>query len=120
MLRFMKSARPTNATPPKVPGPTSVAAPTRYVAVQQRGLISLPADIRRRHDLDRPGAQVGIVERPDGVIELHPSLPIPADQAWFWTTRWQAMEREVDAHVAAGEVTRHATVVDLLTDLDRD
>jgi hypothetical protein len=27
------------------------------------------------------------------------------DQRWFWTERWQAMEREVDEHVAAGLVT---------------
>lgn len=60
MLQFMKTAKET-----------STAKPVRYVAVQQRGLISLPADIRRRHDLDRPGAQVGIVERADGIIELH-------------------------------------------------
>ena len=109
MLQCMKAADKTSTT-----------KPARYVAVQQRGLITLPADIRRRHDLDRPGAQVGIVERADGIIELHPSLPIPADQAWFWTTRWQAMEREVDAHVAAGQVTRHDTVDELLAELDRD
>jgi len=32
---------------------------------------------------------------------------VAADQRWFWTERWQAMEREVDAHVAAGRVTVH-------------
>jgi len=45
-----------------------------------------------------------MVERPDGVIELHPVVPIPSDQAWFWTERWQRMEREADADVAAGRV----------------
>ena len=28
---------------------------------------------------------------------------IPADQAWFWTTEWQAGEREATEQAAAGE-----------------
>jgi hypothetical protein len=55
--------------------------------------------------LDEPGAQVKIIEHQDGHIELQPVLPIPADQAWFWTERWQAGEREADEDIAAGRVT---------------
>lgn len=90
-----------------------------YVTLQGRGLIALPADLRRRHDLDRPGAQVEIVERPDGIIELRPMVAIPADQAWFWTERWQAMEREVDEQIARGEFTVHDSAEALFEHLDR-
>jgi len=38
---------------------------------------------------------------------------VPADQAWFWTERWQEMERDADADVAAGRVTNHDTVEEL-------
>jgi bifunctional DNA-binding transcriptional regulator/antitoxin component of YhaV-PrlF toxin-antitoxin module len=92
-------------------------APT-YVTVQGRGTLALPADVRRRHRLDEPGAQVEVVERADGVIELHPHVPVPADQAWFWSERWQAREREADAHVEAGDVTSHENADDLLKHLD--
>lgn len=92
-------------------------APT-YVTLQGRGTLALPADIRRRHGLDEPGAQVEVVERDDGVIELYPHVPVPAGQAWFWTERWQAREREVDAHVDAGELTTHDSADDLLEHLD--
>jgi len=85
------------------PNPDAERAP-QYVAVQARGTIALPAGLRRRLHLDEPGAQLAIVEREDGVIELRPALPVPADQRWFWTDRWQAMEREVDVHVGAGRV----------------
>ena len=27
---------------------------------------------------------------------------MPADQAWFWSQRWQQMEREADEDIAAG------------------
>ncbi len=82
-----------------------------FVTVQSRGTLALPADVRRRYHLDEPGAQVEVVER-DGVIELRPHVPVPADQQWFWTERWQAREREVDAHVAAGEVKTHESAED--------
>ena len=78
---------------------------THFVALQARGTIALPVELRKRFHLDEPGAQVQIVEQEDGRIELRPVLPVPADQRWFWTERWQAMEREVDEHVAAGRVT---------------
>lgn len=90
-----------------------------YVAVQARGVVALPAEVRRRLHLDEPGAQVEITEREDGVLELRPSLPVPADQRWFWTERWQQREREVDAHVAAGEVTVHKDGQALLDHIEK-
>ena len=78
-----------------------------FVAVQARGVVALPADVRRRLHLYESGAQVEITEREDGVLELRPALPVPADQRWFWEDRWQQREKEVDQHVAAGRVTVH-------------
>ncbi len=89
-----------------------------YVAIQARGVVALPADVRRRLHLDEPGAQVEITERDDGVLELRPSLPIPANQRWFWSDRRQEREREVDAHVAAGELSVHEDGDALLRHLD--
>lgn len=89
-----------------------------YVTVQSRGTLALPAGVRRRHHLDEPGVQVEVIEREDGVIELHPHVPVPSEQAWFWADRWQEREREVDAHVQAGEVTTHESAEDLLAHLD--
>lgn len=85
---------------------------------QHRGTLTLPADLRRRHNLDRPGAQVRVVERDDGVVELHPLAAVPAGQAWFWTERWQRMEREADADIAAGRVERHDSIEELFDVLD--
>ncbi len=59
-----------------------------------------------------------MVERDDGVIELHPHVPVPADQAWFWAQRWQAREREVEAQVEAGDTMTHDSADDLLVHLD--
>jgi bifunctional DNA-binding transcriptional regulator/antitoxin component of YhaV-PrlF toxin-antitoxin module len=97
--------------------------PTReryFATLQARGLLALPAELRRRYRLDEPGSHVEIVERDDGVIELRPRFSVPAEQAWFWTERWQRMEREVDEHVERGETTVHAggdELIDFLDDL---
>jgi bifunctional DNA-binding transcriptional regulator/antitoxin component of YhaV-PrlF toxin-antitoxin module len=88
-----------------------------YLTLQGRGVLTLPADLRRRHRLDEPGAQVELVEREDGVIELRSHAAVPADQAWFWTERWQQREREVDEHVQRGEVTVHEDAPDFLDHL---
>lgn len=44
---------------------------------------------------------------------------IPADQRWFWTELRQQGEREVDAHVAAGEVLVYDGGAALLEHLDQ-
>lgn len=104
------------------PSPRGVPAldrTRRFVAVQSKGNVVLPVDIRRRHGLDEPGAQVEVRERPDGVIELVPQAAVPASQAWFWTERWQRLEVEVDRHVGAGEETVHGSGDAFLGHLDR-
>lgn len=72
-----------------------------YINVRDRGQISLPAAIRKKFHLDEPGAQVELIER-NGEIVLRPMLPIPADQAWFWTKEWQEGERNADEEAAEG------------------
>ena len=59
-----------------------------------------------------------LIEREDGVIELRPHVAVPADQAWFWTKRWQETEREVDEYVRRGEVTVHDDAEAFLEHLD--
>jgi AbrB family looped-hinge helix DNA binding protein len=88
-----------------------------FVTVQARGVIAIPAALRRQLGLDRPGAQVEVVER-DGEIILRPHVPVPSDQTWFWSERWQRMEHQADDAIAAGEVASFENVDDFLADLD--
>jgi len=88
-----------------------------FLSMQGRGTIALPPALRSRYQLDKPGAQVEVTEREDGVLELRPTVAVPASEAWFWDDRWQAGEREVDDEVAAGRTTTHDTVDDFLAHL---
>lgn len=40
------------------------------------------------------------------------------EQSWFWSQRWQSMEREADLDIAAGRVEAVASVEELLSRLD--
>ena len=88
-----------------------------FVTVQGRGLIAIPTAIRRHFGLDKPGAQVEVIER-EGEIVLRPHLAVPTDQTWFWTDRWQQIEREADDAISAGLITTVDGVEELLADLD--
>jgi bifunctional DNA-binding transcriptional regulator/antitoxin component of YhaV-PrlF toxin-antitoxin module len=88
------------------------------LTVQARGTVALPADLRRRLHLDDPNAQVQLIEHEDGRLELRPVVTVPADQAWFWTERWQAMERAADEDIAAGRVTIVEGTDELISHLD--
>lgn len=89
-----------------------------YLSFQSRGVVAFPAALRRRLCGDVPGVQLEVTEQDDGSFVVRPVVPVPADQAWFWTERWQAMEREADADIGAGRVARFDNVDDFLADLD--
>lgn len=88
------------------------------MTLQGRGLLALPRAIRERYGLDEPGAQVEVIEREDGVIELRPHVAVPADQAWFWTKRWQRMEREVDEQFARGDFDTYDSAEEFVSHLE--
>ena len=90
-----------------------------FVGLQKRGVVTLPANVRSRLSLDRPGAQLEIIETDDGRFEIRGVLPVPADQAWFWSGTWQKMEREASSDLAAGRTRATESAAAFLDELDR-
>ena len=82
--------------------------------VDSRGTVNLPISVRRGVDL------VEVIRRDDGVIELRPRLVVDPAQAWFWSERWQAMEREADEDIAAGRLRASDDVEAFLGELDAE
>ena len=86
------------------------------VKLGARGTVTIPKKVRWNL---AGGEEFEVGRRPDGVIELRPSEERDPAQAWFWTERWQAMEREVDEQIARGEGTVHDSIEEMFAYLDR-
>jgi hypothetical protein len=88
-----------------------------YLGLQRRGVLALPPSLRKQLHLDQPGAQVEVLVRADGVVELRPHVAIPGDQAWVWSESWQSQLKESLSDLKAGRVVTHASDQDFLDSL---
>ncbi|HEX5417924.1 MAG TPA: AbrB/MazE/SpoVT family DNA-binding domain-containing protein [Chloroflexota bacterium] len=91
------------------------AEETEIVRISQRGTLTLPKKVRQGL---APDQIFEVNRREDGVIELRPRILVDQSQAWFWSAKWQAMEREADEDIAAGRVRQFSSAEDLFADLD--
>ena len=48
---------------------------------------------------------------------LRESLAVAEDQAWYWTEKWQAGEREAEADLAASRFQVFESMEDMIQDL---
>jgi AbrB family looped-hinge helix DNA binding protein len=87
--------------------------------IRSNGQITLPASVRRKANL-KEGDLLEIVVEEDGTVRLVPQVAIERSQAYFWTPRWQAGEREADEDIKAGRVRKFDSVDDLIADLESD
>jgi hypothetical protein len=56
----------------------------------------------------------------EAVAQYAQDREIDPDQAWFWTSEWQAKEREADADIADGRGTFYDSAEAFLDDLDEE
>ncbi|MGH3305741.1 MAG: hypothetical protein ACRDOK_29570 [Streptosporangiaceae bacterium] len=78
----------------------------------------LPPVVRRRRTSSEPSRAQEITDRPDGVIELRPTLPVPVAEMWFWTAGRQTAEQEAEDDLAAGRYRDFEDAESLLADLE--
>ena len=83
--------------------------------LRDKGVVTIPQSIRDELDLATGDELLVTVE--DGRIVLVPATLIPRDQAWFWTSEWQAMEAEAEADKTAGRVEVFTNDEDFLASL---
>ena len=71
------------------------------ITLRAKGQLTLPEEIRNAAHVAE-GDLFDAELTAEGIL-LRPQQVIDAAQAWFWTTDWQAGEREADAERAAGQ-----------------
>lgn len=83
----------------------------------RNGQITLPASIRRAWKVAE-GDYLEVRAEEDG-IRLIPKKLIDSSQAYFWSTSWQAGEREASEDLDAGRVAEAEDVETLIVGLDQ-
>jgi len=83
--------------------------------IRSKGQITLPRDIRDALHVDE-GDDISFVITDEGVL-MHGLKMVSAQQAWFWSAKWQDGEREASADVKAGRTTTYPSSEDFLASL---
>ena len=81
--------------------------------LREKGQVTLPKEVRAAFDLNE-GDDLVFKINESGELVIERVLTIPPDQTWFWSERWQKMEREAQADIDAGRVSRYANVDDAI------
>ncbi len=85
--------------------------------LRARGQITLPPEVREHLGVGEGDDLVFYITE-QGQIKVDRVRIIPPDQAWFWSERWQRMEREVQADIETGQMLRFDTAKEFLEYLD--
>ncbi len=85
--------------------------------VRERGQLTLPNEIRELLRIE-VGDDLMFRTDADGRVFVERVNIVPADQAWFWTERWQKMERQVQDDIEAGRISRYRDVDEALKALE--
>lgn len=75
---------------------------SELIQVRKKSQLTLPQSIRKKLGIEE-GDFLDVQVR-DGEIVLKVKKLVDADQAWFWTKRWQEGEKEADEDIKAGRV----------------
>ncbi|MCL4424488.1 MAG: AbrB/MazE/SpoVT family DNA-binding domain-containing protein [Firmicutes bacterium] len=72
------------------------------LTVRTNGQITLPASVRK--ELGLKEGDVVSLEVQDGALLIKPKLVVDKSQAYFWSERWQAGEREAEEDIKVGRL----------------
>lgn len=86
--------------------------------LRPKGQITVPTEIRSMLGAEE-GDDLFFSADENGRVIISRALIIPPDQAWFWSERWQRMEKEAQADIEAGRIYEFEDLDRALTDLDR-
>lgn len=86
--------------------------------LRARGQLTLPNEVRERLSVEEGDDLVFSVDE-KGRVVMDRAHVIPPDQAWFWSERWQKMEREVQADIDAGREYHYANADEAIAALEK-
>ena len=85
--------------------------------LRPKGQITVPPEVRSLLGVGE-GDDLLFSTDENGHVVISRAQVIPPEQAWFWSERWQHMEREAEADLANGRVMEHADLASAFDSLD--
>ncbi len=85
--------------------------------LRPKGQITLPLEVRHLLGVG-DGDDLIFSTDEDGHVVISRAQVIPPEQAWFWSERWQRLEREAEADIAHGRVKEYPDLSSALDSLD--
>ncbi len=86
--------------------------------LRNKGQVTVPPEIRAALGADEGDDLLFAVDE-QGRILVSRAQIIPPDQAWFWSERWQRMERAAQADLDSGDVVAFDNADAALAALDQ-
>jgi AbrB family looped-hinge helix DNA binding protein len=84
--------------------------------LRSRSQVTLPNEIVKKMRLQE-GDNLDIILEDEKII-IKPVLVIDRSQSWFWSKRWQQMEKEADEDIKLGKVRKAKNLKELIRKLD--
>jgi AbrB family looped-hinge helix DNA binding protein len=88
------------------------------IRLRTKGQITVPPEIRTLLGANEGDDLVFSIDEPGRVVISRAQI-IPPDQAWFWSERWQRLEREAQADLEHGRVVEYNNVSEALDALEQ-
>ncbi len=87
-----------------------------YSKLTRHGQITIPASVRKELGVEE--GDLVEIEVVDEKAVLIPKRLVDKNQAYFWTKKWQDVEKESDEDIRAGRVKVFDSVEELIKDLE--
>ena len=84
--------------------------------LRRRAQVTLPSEVVKKMKLQE-GDNLDIAMEEDRII-IKPVLVIDRSQAWFWSRKWQELEKGVDEDIKQGRVHKTKNIEELIKKLD--
>lgn len=88
------------------------------IVIRNRNQITIPREYAEYVGISE-GEELMYDITDDGALILRPVITVPKNQAWFWTEKWQAEEREVDEEIRTGQISAPQNLEDFIDDLKK-
>jgi len=88
------------------------------VDLKQKSQVTIPKEIVKKMNL-KVGDKLEVIEQ-DGKLIITPVIIVPKDQAWYYTDKWQSMEKTVDEQITQAQIHQANSKEELLRGLGLD